>query len=431
MSDAKYSGRIKGKKTYRRKKGNNSFGNQNAAGVLLPLAAPLGILLAAYLFSFDTGIISNPAYIKYFSNAIFFTGMVLSYCFNRNRIFFTIVVLALCQLALVDLSAGLSGTLYFHVVYAFTCLLLPINLLVFSLLKERGIFTPWGRKRFTLIFSQVILIAWVIGSGDGGFMKLIYWKIFPVNFLNSTSLPHISLLAFMATFIFFLTRQVLSKSSLEGTYIGVLFAMAAALHLKDNFSAMPVFFSAAGIMLLTAIMQDSYKKAYLDELTGLPARRALREEMLKLGRTYTIAMLDIDFFKKFNDKYGHDVGDEVLKMVASVMKVVAGGGKAFRYGGEEFTILFPGKRMDETIPHLDDLRVKISQRGFTPRGKDRPKNKPDQIKAGGNTARQLFITVSIGVAEKSEKHKTADEVIKAADSALYRAKEAGRNLVSK
>ena len=87
-----------------------------------------------------------------------------------------------------------------------------------------------------------------------------------------------------------------------------------------------------------------YHKAYLDELTNLPTRRALKEEMLKLGNRYTIAMLDIDHFKKFNDTYGHTVGDQVLKFTAALMKSTGGGGKAFRYGGEEFVIIFPGKK---------------------------------------------------------------------------------------
>jgi len=75
----------------------------------------------------------------------------------------------------------------------------------------------------------------------------------------------------------------------------------------------------------------------------LPSRRALIERLPSLGRRYTVAMVDVDHFKNFNDTYGHDAGDQVLRMVASRLGEVSGGGTAFRYGGEEFTILFPGK----------------------------------------------------------------------------------------
>lgn len=166
--------------------------------------------------------------------------------------------------------------------------------------------------------------------------------------------------------------------------------------------------------------------AYLDELTGIPSRRALREDLAKLGNKYVIAMTDIDFFKKFNDTYGHDVGDDVLKLVASNLMTVAGGGKAFRYGGEEFTMVFPGKSINDVIPHLESLREQISKCGYT-----RKSSKGKGSKAKSSSSGQLFVTISIGVCEKSSKFKDPEEVMKGADKALYRAKKKGRNCVSK
>ena len=95
-------------------------------------------------------------------------------------------------------------------------------------------------------------------------------------------------------------------------------------------------------MVAIAVLQDTFRMAFRDELTGIPSRRALNERLAALGNRYTIAMLDVDHFKNFNDTYGHDLGDQVLKMVAAHIAGVGGGGKAFRYGGEEFTVLFPG-----------------------------------------------------------------------------------------
>jgi diguanylate cyclase (GGDEF)-like protein len=171
--------------------------------------------------------------------------------------------------------------------------------------------------------------------------------------------------------------------------------------------------------------------AYLDELTEIPGRRALREEMLKLSGTYSMAMVDIDYFKKFNDKYGHDVGDDVLRLVASKIKLVSGGGRAFRYGGEEFALIFSGKTLEEMLPHLEILRDTISQAKFTPRDKGRPKKKPERITKSNSNTKKLSVTVSIGAAEKNTAIKTAQDVLTAADKALYRAKKNGRNRVSK
>src|SRR5437660_11210609 len=99
--------------------------------------------------------------------------------------------------------------------------------------------------------------------------------------------------------------------------------------------------------------------AYHDELTQLPSRRALNEALLKMDDTYTIAMVDIDHFKQFNDKYGHDTGDQVLRLVASKLARVSGGGEAYRCGGEEFAIIFPEKTTAGVLGHLEKLRATV------------------------------------------------------------------------
>ncbi len=115
-------------------------------------------------------------------------------------------------------------------------------------------------------------------------------------------------------------------------------------------------------------------------------------------------------------------------MVASRLAKVGGGGKSFRYGGEEFAILFPNKDKNHCYNHLEDLRKDIEKQQFTVRGKKRPKKKP-KIPVFFRRAKNEKITVSIGVAQSSEKLSDVQQVIKAADNALYRAKKEGRNRV--
>jgi diguanylate cyclase (GGDEF)-like protein len=173
--------------------------------------------------------------------------------------------------------------------------------------------------------------------------------------------------------------------------------------------------------------------AFRDDLTKIPSRRALNEAIYGLGRKYAVAMVDIDHFKNFNDTYGHDVGDQVLRLVAKMLLEVEGGGKAYRYGGEEFTIIFSNKCAEDTIEHLERVRKKIADYKVVIRGNDRPKDQKSGKSRRGNSDKDIVtsVTISIGVADSTEKLETAAEVIKAADKALYKAKNRGRNQVCK
>src|SRR5690606_7272478 len=131
------------------------------------------------------------------------------------------------------------------------------------------------------------------------------------------------------------------------------------------------FAAAAGVILVLGVFQETWKIAYVDQLTELPGRRALEEALARLDGRYAVAMVDVDHFKKFNDTYGHDVGDQVLRMVAANLREVGGGGRAYRYGGEEFTILFPGKSVEEAWEFVEGVRAVIADSMFELRRHDR------------------------------------------------------------
>ncbi|GBF32314.1 GGDEF domain protein [Desulfocucumis palustris] len=396
------------------------------------LALPLGITALAWVlfFKWETAAASFIAKVDYSAYIIFLIGFLVSYRFNRSGIFYTLTVLMLCRLWTVNRPAASGGAIDPDTIYNSICFLIPLNIVLFSLLRERGILTSGGRGRAGIILLQVLFVVAAALPGGEDIAGLLAKNVFPPGFTGAHPVPQPALPVFLLSFAALVYGHLSGRFfSMANYYAGVLPAIFAALYYRDHQPAGPVFFSASGIILLVALLQDSYSKAYLDELTGLPGRRALKEELLKLGGTYAIAMLDIDFFKKFNDTHGHHVGDQVLKLVGSIIKDVGGGGKAYRYGGEEFTIIFPGKKTGEAIPYLEKLRETIAKRPFILRGKDRPAKKPDEVKPGGKPAKKLHITVSIGVSEKSEKHKTADEVVKAADTSLYKAKKNGRNRV--
>jgi diguanylate cyclase len=172
---------------------------------------------------------------------------------------------------------------------------------------------------------------------------------------------------------------------------------------------------------LSKQLEETQKEVLLDALTGLNNRRAFDRKIKELCENYkkkaalfSVLMLDIDFFKKFNDQYGHQIGDEVLSIVgANLKKNLKGKDFQARYGGEEFIILLPNTRLNNACVVADQLRADISKKRL-------------KIKKSGQTMGN--ITVSIGVSEIRERD-TAISVVERADAALYLAKDSGRNNV--
>lgn len=419
--------------------------NLGRAAIRLPMAMfwPATFLAVAWAATEYTdkvpGVIRD--LLIYFPYAVSLVGAVIGWQFNRSRLVFSLIAVSVGHWMMTGPASSIKPGSSGEVGYLAYALLFPIGLLVLSLLKERGLLTRHGIIRaavFVSLATAVLALAaadqWLVKDIAANVQRVaVQWlsiSIIPNGWIPETAIPELALAAFIATAAYSIMRLVvLDNPPLESGALGGLVAGGLALHFAGNILAVSVFFTAAAVSMLIAAIQDSYRLAFVDELTGLPARRALMMETMKLGQRYAISMLDVDHFKKFNDTYGHDIGDQVLRMVAGRMGRVGGGGRPFRYGGEEFTVVFPGKTAEEAFLHLDALRQNIEDSGFTIRAKDRPKKRNGAKRTGGG--KRVSVTISIGVSERSDKHTTPDAVTKAADEALYRAKKGGRNRVSK
>jgi diguanylate cyclase (GGDEF)-like protein len=237
---------------------------------------------------------------------------------------------------------------------------------------------------------------------------------------------------YVLSIVVVLSSYILKKQYMNLIYILVLIMSFISLHFANRPALVSIFTSSAFCIIVIALLDLSYSLVFYDALTGVLSRRALEQEFLRLGSNYAMAMVDLDHFKKINDNFGHDIGDEVLKMVASVMTKNAGNGKVFRYGGEEFVVLFAGHPYNDAIFQLEKIRKAIERRPFTIRAEDRPKERPEKIRSGASKGRgSINITVSVGVAQKNDTLRTCQDVIKKADEALYKSKSSGRNIVTK
>ena len=357
----------------------------------------------------------------------------LALVFKRGRVLFAAASLCVAFVAYkLQVQTGLQS-FPGRTVLAALSLFVPVNLVALVVLRERGIFSFYGLRRTGTIILQVLLTAWVVADQRSEVTDWLYYPLLPVKALEASPIPQIALLAMLAGVTVAVGAAVASRTAIDAGFAGALAAFAVG----SNSVALPNYFAvytaATAVMLAIGVLHDTYRLAFRDELTGLPSRRALNERMMALGNHYSLAMLDIDHFKGFNDTWGHDLGDQVLKMVARKLEAIGGGGRAYRYGGEEFTIVFPGKSLREVWSHLEAARRGIEAYRVAIRSPDRPAQlDPDRAQRGmGVVGRAVSVTVSIGVAQRDDRNLTATDVLLAADRALYRAKEKGRNQVSR
>ena len=299
------------------------------------------------------------------------------------------------------------------------------SLLLFSLIKDRGVISIHGIYRLLFLsLAGVITFFWLENSET---IIAFFHASTGIELLQQTI--RVELPIALCCLIIFWRAIVKADLVVSATFISFI---VWALHQYQLISLpIPLTILLLSLYYLLVIVIDAYSLAYRDDLTGLPSRRALNQLALSLGRKYTVAMLDIDHFKKFNDTYGHDIGDQVLKLVAKKIGEVKGGGKAFRYGGEEFTIVFKRKNIEQALVELEAVRQAIQDYKIVIRHPQRKTKQERNVKKGSknNDFKTVSVTISIGAAVRESK-QSFEQALKCSDQALYKAKKKGRNNVS-
>ena len=409
-------------------------------GLLLALAAAL---VSSSLFAQVT-----PSLAFYYV-AVFAGGLLLAWRFNSSRVLFSLLVLLLAHRAVDFFSAGQIHTGPGRTAVALAALLIPLNFIVFASMRERGLIVAGIAPRFGLLFLESVFFAVLCRPENS-----------PANLHHpgAPAIPLWILLSFVAATAVFVRRFFQTRKPIEPGFAWSVAAVFLWLEFAPAGKAADAYVATAALILGASLIETSYVLAYHDELTGIRGRRAFNESLLSLDQQYAIAIVDIDHFKKFNDTYGHDVGDQVLCMVAKRLSQVGGDGQAFRCGGEEFAIVFRNTSAKEAFEHLDSLRQVVEKSTFQVRGSERraerraekrsdsrndlrkgeaDRRKPARRKIASASPNpspdrlsdQLSVTISIGVAEPSTRYRQPEQVIQAADQALYRAKNKGRNRV--
>jgi len=452
---------------------------------LKSLVLPGGIFLlaASVVFRGAFGPIPSAAVVFSFY-AVFAGGILLAWRFHSSRILFALSTLFLGHRALEFFSSGrITSAGPGRIALEAVAFLLPRNFVAFSVFRERGLVFPAILPRLALLFFESVFVAIICRPGETIAPGFLHPRF--LGHLSGTPIPTLAVLAFAAAFGTLLVRFLLYRQPTESGLLWALVATFLSFQAGAAGPAATAYVATAGLILISSIIENSYLLAYHDELTTLPARRAFNDALFHLEEPYAVAVVDIDHFKKFNDTYGHETGDQVLRMVAGKLAGITGGGRAYRVGGEEFSILFPGKTAKDALPHLELLRsvievstfrVRAGQerrrasearrqtssqgaqtqdsrspdsrgpdfRGQDFRGQDRrsserrtqarrataPRRTTRPARPSDETpSAEISVTVSIGVAEPRARIRAVEDVIQAADQALYRAKQSGRNRV--
>jgi diguanylate cyclase (GGDEF)-like protein len=400
------------------------------SAALRKLAVPNGALLAAaaILLPWKLAAVFAPPAGEYIGLAIAAGGVPLAWRLRSPRLMLTLVLLLVTQWSWMTVWTA-SGPEIRGALAA----LFPLNVAVLLLIDDAYVdweaFAWWGG----LIAVQAAVAAVMVETDTTSILRHLNQPLVP-QVLHGSRFPQFAALLFLAGGIALLAIFAVTRKPRESGLFWSLCACFLAMN-SANPRLAAGYFAAAGVIVCASVIETAYLVGYHDELTGLPARRAFNQAVAALDGDYGIAMLDIDHFKRFNDTFGHDAGDQVLRMVAEKMLHVGGGGKAFRYGGEEFAIIFRHIRAEEALEHAEALRRSIAETSFVVRGPDRSqrqrqerrqRHRPRKLRRARFDTR---VTVSIGVAEPAGPDTPAENVIHAADKALYRAKERGRNRV--
>ncbi|MDN3702123.1 GGDEF domain-containing protein [Vibrio artabrorum] len=307
--------------------------------------------------------------------------------------------------------------------------LLPVACLLVYAFPNNGVNSK-SMLLYAIIVALFIIWAQLFVSyfQDGGFKSWSEGVLFTVNGLSR--LPFVLVLYSLSLLGLTSILVLIYNRSIDAVVYSTILLTSCTFILFDVQFISSTMFSTLGLLMIIYVMSASHDMAFNDQLTNIPGRHALEVDMKHLGRKYSMAMIDIDHFKKFNDTYGHDIGDDVLRLVARLITETGGGARAYRYGGEEFTILFKSKHAEQVKPHLQTLIANIQKYDMIIRNTNsRPENHELGIKKRGYSnqpMKTVNVTISIGLSDNTTT-KQPEDVLKLADNALYKAKEAGRN----
>lgn len=408
------------------------------ARLIVPLTCALAALLMRYLFA-DQPLSSSTHQLDFLLLQLPYILLALAALMallSNHGLEAGITLSLLCAYWLIQsfLQSPLNSQPASQIFYLLT-VLSPTLIITYALLPQSSYLQLQGLLAILLTPLLVLVIAGLLAINQQLFLNTATGAL--QNGVGGGYLSALSWTLYFVAISLCLGLNLYQQQSIHNSLLGCsLMSLITYGWIQLN-SISAFMFSGMGLLLTVNLTVSLLQIGYRDDLTQIGNRRALQQTAKTLRGPYSVAMVDADYFKKINDQFGHDLGDQALRAIASLLKQSADGGKPFRYGGEEFCLLFKGKTEQQVLDALEACRQAIANYDMVVRDKQqRPKKQKQGEPRRGASKRKsnLRLTVSIGVASSDKAApgnsiNPFEQVLKSADKALYRAKASGRNCI--
>ena len=390
-------------------------------GLLLLL---LGVLLATFTAETPWLVTTTGLY----PPVVYGAGLFLAWRFRRSRVAAVLLGLFMMDVLLRPSKASMEPGV--GSVWDASGVLLLFLMPVVAAMKDRGVLSHRGLIQVAIILAGLAggLMVWAVRP------EFLWWtwQSFLPGDLSGLRLSDAMLI--VGPFALLLTGglAVWRGHRLDKGFFWIAVALLFALGGGPDSVESTVFLTMAALILVVNVLEKSYGLSLHDNVTHLPARRAMRREIRRAGSLYALALVSVDHHKTLHDRYGRDASDRVIKKIAKDLRMVGRHARVFRYSGEKFALVFPGKGRNEVLGDLEGLRADIEDFRFAMSPKAAGNGKGEGAKY---PSVRWSLTVTVGVADCEGKNAwwstRYGAINRAARGALHRGQKAGGNTVSK
>jgi diguanylate cyclase (GGDEF)-like protein len=403
------------------------------ANTLFPFFIPGGLLFLITVIILNLRIIDKvlPNSALIYPIIVIGAGVLIGLFFKRIWLMLVILVLAIADRALLYFAGNTAVTMEKgRLIYSAISFLLPFNLCFFAFMKRRGDM-KWQSIWFLgAILLQGCGVAFIYQYKSLGFSAFLEYSSIKWALLERIPLSQLALFAFGIAFVYYLFLYIRTRGVIERAFCWALISIFYALALSRIGLVSSIYFSTAGLILVISVIENIYVEGFQDEVTDLPTGKSMRGTLSQLDRGYTVALIEVDNFERLKDNHGRRVSKQVLRSVGSKLTSAAGGGKPFRYRDEVFAIVFPGMFLQDMLPHMEELRQTIKKLGPILQNQKSSGKKPKKLNRVEILANKVPVTVSIGIAERSDADMSPQQAILKAEEALGTAKREGHDQMS-